>query len=181
MPFSAFRFSSGPSRLATLFALLLAALLLAAPVRAQEPAVVPLGALKARAAASTASEALAANPKLVQQAARKTQQDDERILAEVTARLSRNVTFRAITPAAGRRGHAARQRARQRGAPARHQGGGRCRRRGGGREPARPTDFGACLHETWELLKDRAARAVAAIPLLITAIVVVRCCSSRAP
>ena len=73
MPFSAFRFSSGPSRLATLFALLLAALLLAAPVRAQEPAAL-LGALKARAAASTASEApAAANPKLVQQAARETQ------------------------------------------------------------------------------------------------------------
>jgi small-conductance mechanosensitive channel len=34
-------------------------------------------------------------------------------------------------------------------------------------------DFGARLHETWVLLKDRAARAVAAIPLLITAIVVV--------
>ena len=99
MLFSALRFSSAPSRLATLFALLLAALMGAAPARAQEPAAL-LGALKARAAASTASEApAAANPKLVQQAARKTQQDDERILAEVTARLSRNVTFRAITPA----------------------------------------------------------------------------------
>ena len=74
MPFSAFRFSSGPSRLATLFALLLAALMGAAPARAQEPAAL-LGALKARAAASTASEApAAANPKLVQQAARATQQ-----------------------------------------------------------------------------------------------------------
>ena len=175
MPFSAFRFSSGPSRLATLFALLLAALMGAAPARAQEPAAL-LGALKARAAASTASEApAAANPKLVQQAARETQQDDERILAEVTARLSRNVTFRAITPAvqagvATLHGSVPDNEARQLATKVVAAVDGVVAVEN---QLTLAADFGARLHETWELLKDRAARAVAAIPLLITAIVVV--------
>lgn len=178
MLFSAFRFPSAQSRIATWLALLTAALLLAAPARAQDPTAL-LGALKARAAsaaAPAASEAPApANPKLVQQAERATQKDDERILAEVTARLSRNVTFRAITPAvqagvATLRGSVPDNEARQLATKVVAAVDGVVAVEN---QLTLAADFGARLHETWELLKDRAARAVAAIPLLITAIVVV--------
>ncbi|MDO5690926.1 MAG: mechanosensitive ion channel family protein [Pseudomonadota bacterium] len=159
-----------------LVALFATALLPAAPAHAQESAAELLGALKARVTASApASEAPAANPRLVRQAAQATQKDDERILAEVTARLERNATFRAIRPSvqagvATLDGTVPDNEARQLAAKVVGAVNGVVAVEN---NLGLAADFGARLRETWELLKDRAARGVAAIPLLITAFIVV--------
>ena len=172
--------SRPPCRQLALPALLCAALLAAAPAPAKHASVL-LGAnrpaIAASAPASAASEAAppAADPKLVRQAERATQKDDERILAEVTARLSRNATFRAITPAvqagvATLTGSVPDNEARQLAAKVVGSVEGVVAVEN---QLNLVADFGARLQETWELLKDRAARTVAAIPLLLTAVLVV--------
>lgn len=172
MHFLAMPFSH-PRRLAhALICLLLAGPMLAAPTQAQDAGAL-LGALKAnsQAASVPASEATPANAKLVQQAERATQQDDERILAEITARLSRNAAFRAITPSvqagvATLSGSVPDHEARLLAAKVVGAISGVVAVEN---QLTLAADFGLRLNETWELLKDRAARAVAAIPLLLLA------------
>ena len=155
---------------------LLAGGLAALPARAQDPGAL-IGALnqKARAASDAASTPAPANAKLVQQAERATQKDDERILAEVTARLSRNAAFRAVTPAvqagvATLSGSVPDNEARQLATKVVGAVEGVVAVEN---QLTLAADFGMRLQETWELLKDRAARAVAAIPLLLLAVVAV--------
>ncbi len=154
------------------------ALALCTPAQAQDPAVIQaltgLGKSAAAAKASAASAAQA-DPKLLQQAEQATASDDERILAQVTARLARNASFRNVTPTV-RAGVAVLS-----GAVPDSET----------REVATKVvtavqgvvavdnqlvlaaDFGARLMETWEIFKDRAARLVAASPLLLLAVLIV--------
>ena len=97
--------SAGPGALARrfFFALSLTGLLAAAPAHAQEGAAELITAIKSRAASAVAPAASDAAPppadaKLVQRATRATQQDDERMLADITARLSRNPAFAGVQP-----------------------------------------------------------------------------------
>lgn len=155
--------------------MLMLAAALALPCHAQEaPAL--LDTLKGRAAvASEAAAASPANPDLVQRAESETLHDDERILAEVTAHLSRNPAFRAVVPAvqagvATLSGSVPDDEARQLAAKVAAAVGGVVAVEN---HLFLAADFGVRLHETWELLKDHAARAVATIPLLLAAIAVV--------
>ena len=169
-----------------LLALLLVSLAWAPRAAAQEGAGELLGILKARAsaAASAASAAAAAeaasapppaNPKLVQQAARATQKDDERILAEITARLARNPAFGKVVPAvqagvARLTGSVTDNDSRQLATKVVSAIGGVVAVEN---ELVLAADFRARLRETWELAKDRGIRLVTAIPLLLLAVLVV--------
>ena len=165
--------------------LLLLCLAAALPAAAQDGAGELLGALKARAtaaasaAASAADEAASApspaDPKLVQQAARATQKDDARILAEVTARLARNPAFGKVVPAvqagvARLSGSVPDTEARQLAAKVVGAIEGVVAVEN---QLVLAADFGARLRETWEQLKDRVMRLLAAVPLLLLALAVV--------
>ena len=172
-------------RLRAGWALLMAcamALPLAFPVQAQDGAVQALSALthgKPAPAAASAASAPQANPKLVEQAAQATQKDDERILALVTARLARNAAFRHVSPSvqAGvailggtvpdndTRQLAAKVVGAVQGVVAVEN------------ELALAADFDARIRETWEIFKDRAARFVAAVPLILVAALIVVVCN----
>ena len=80
-------------------ALLVATCALALPAGAQDVVQAITALTQSSRPSAAASEAPPqADPKLVQQAARATQKDDERILAQVTARLARSPSFRHISP-----------------------------------------------------------------------------------
>ena len=151
---------------------------LAAPAQAQDPGLIQaLTGLGKSAPASGAAAASApqADPKLLQQAEQATLKDDERILAQVTARLARNPAFRSVTPAvrAGvavltgsvpdseTRDVATKVVTAVQGVVAVEN------------QLVLAADFDARLMETWEIFKDRAARLVAAIPLLLLAALIV--------
>ncbi|QTD45876.1 mechanosensitive ion channel family protein [Ottowia testudinis] len=159
--------------------LLLAGLLGAAPVRAQEGVAELLGALKGRASApaSAASDAGTppADPKLVQRATHETQKGDERILADITARLSRNPAFTNVRAAvhagvAELTGHVADNDARQLAAKVVGAIGGVVAVEN---QLTLHTDFGARLAETGTVAKERLLRTVALVPLLLMAAAVV--------
>jgi small-conductance mechanosensitive channel len=152
---------------------------LVTPAQAQDPAVLQaltgLGKSTTASKPSAASSAPQADPKLLQQAEQATLKDDERILAQVTARLARNVAFRNITPSvrAGvavltgsvpdseTRDVATKVVTAVQGVVAVEN------------ELVLAADFGARIQETWEIFKDRSARLVAATPLLLVAALIV--------
>jgi len=160
-------------------ALLLACVMGAAPARAQDGVTELLATLKARASApaSAASDAGTppADPQLVQRATRETQKDDERILADITARLSRNPAFAGVRAAvqagvAELDGHVADNDARQLAAKVVGAIDGVV---AVDNQLALKTDLRARLGETANIAKERALRTVALVPLLLMAAVVV--------
>ncbi len=159
--------------------LLLACLVGAAPARAQDGVTELLATIKARAsaAASAASAAAAppADPRLVQRATRETQKDDERILADITARLSRNPAFAGVRASvqagvADLDGHVADNDARQLAAKVVSAIDGVVAVEN---QLVLKTDFSARLAETANIAKERLLRTVAMVPLLLMALGVV--------
>ena len=159
--------------------LLLACLVGAAPARAQDGVTELLATIKARAsaAASAASDAAAppADPRLVQRATRETQKDDERILADITARLSRNPAFAGVRASvqagvADLDGHVADNDARQLAAKVVSAIDGVVAVEN---QLVLKTDFSARLAETANIAKERLLRTVAMVPLLLMALGVV--------
>ena len=174
--FFRFPFSTGPSRsaLAALAMALLGALAL--PAHAQnEGAATPVAATAGTASPAANASAAPADPKLLEQAERATLANDERIQIQVTARLARNAAFRNVdaTVRAGvavltgsvpdneTRGMATKVVTAVDGVVAVEN------------ELVLVADFGARVQETWEIFKDRAARMVAATPLLLVAVLIV--------
>ena len=169
--FFRFPFSTGPSRsaLAALAMALLGALAL--PAHAQNEGAATAGTASPAANASAAP----ADPKLLEQAERATLANDERIQIQVTARLARNAAFRNVdaTVRAGvavltgsvpdneTRGMATKVVSAVDGVVAVEN------------DLVLMADFGARVQETWEIFKDRAARMVAATPLLAVAVLIV--------
>ena len=151
---------------------------LALPAHAQDAAVQALTALtqgSGRASAASEAKPPAADPKLVQQAARATQKDDERILAQVTARLARSASFRHVTASvqagvAVLAGTVPDSEARQVAAKVVGAVEGVVAVEN---QLTLAADFNARLRETWEIFKDRATRFVAAIPLMLVAVLIV--------
>ncbi len=154
--------------------------LLAAPALAQGPAELA-AVLRAQRVSSAPQIAASdagtppADPKLVQQATRATQKDDERILAQVTARLARSPAFAKVVPSvqagvARLAGSVTDNDKRQLAAKVVTSVEGVV---AVDNELVLAADFGARLNETWEQIKDRASRLVAAIPLVLLAIGVV--------
>lgn len=174
--------SAAPGALARrfFFALSLTGLLAAAPAHAQEGAAELITAIKSRAASAVASAASDAAPppadaKLVQRATRVTQQDDERMLADITARLSRNPAFAGVQPTvqagvAQLTGHVPDNEARQLAAKIVGAIEGVV---AVDNQLTLQTNFSARLAETWVIAKDRLVRTVALLPLLLMAAVVV--------
>ena len=169
--FFRFPFSTGPCRnaLAALAMALLGALAL--PAHAQNEGAATAGTASPAASASAAP----ADPKLLEQAERATLANDERIQIQVTARLARNAAFRNVdaTVRAGvavltgsvpdneTRGMATKVVSAVDGVVAVEN------------DLVLMADFGARVQETWEIFKDRAARMVAATPLLAVAVLIV--------
>ena len=159
--------------------LLLACVIGAAPAQAQDGVTELLATLKARASApaSAASDAGTppADPRLVQRATRETQKDDERILADITARLSRNRAFAHVRAAvqagvAELDGHVADNDARQLATKVVSAIDGVVAVEN---QLTLKTDFGARLGETANIAKERALRTLALVPLLLMAAAVV--------
>ena len=160
--------------------LLLSAAFIAMPAHAQDGAADLLTAIKSRAASAVASAASDAEPapadaKLVQRAARATQQGDERILVDITARLSRNPAFAGVRPAVQAgvvqlTGTVADNDARQLATKIVGATEGVVAVEN---QLTLKTDFSARLADTWNVAKDRLVRTVAMVPLLLIAIGVV--------
>ena len=157
-------------------ALLVATCALALPAGAQDVVQAITALTQSSRPSAAASEAPPqADPKLVQQAARATQKDDERILAQVTARLARSASFRHISPSvqagvAVLSGTVPDNESRQLAAKVVGAVEGVVAVEN---QLTLAADFNARLRETWEIFKDRVTRFVAAIPLMLVAVLIV--------
>ncbi|MFD1710497.1 mechanosensitive ion channel domain-containing protein [Ottowia flava] len=164
------------SRLRAL-ALLVATCALTLPAAAQDvvQAITALTQSSRPSAAASEAPPPQADPKLVQQAARATQKDDERILAQVTARLARSASFRLVSASvqagvAVLSGSVPDNESRQLAAKVVGAVDGVVAVEN---QLTLAADFNARLRETWEIFKDRVTRFVAAIPLMGVAVLIV--------